>query len=72
MPFCFNVPSECTPLFNLSCLIFGILPFAWFIYIHLRRLFGNIIFDLCTLYQKQKYVMKQGLGVQFKERNLAE
>jgi hypothetical protein len=39
MPFCFNIPSEFTPLFNLSCLIFGLLPFGWFIYIYLRRLF---------------------------------
>lgn len=55
MPFCVNVPSEFTPLFNLSCLIFGLLPFGWFIYTYLRHLFvcENIIFDLYTLFQKQ-------------------
>jgi hypothetical protein len=56
-PFFFNTAYQYIAIINLCPLIFGLKPCAWLCYIMLTPThsiisYGNIIFDLCPLFQE--------------------
>ena len=58
-PFCFKPSCQCTPLFNLHPLIFGVKALGWVrcarpVPSHSIIYYGNIIFDLRLLFQAHK------------------